>query len=299
MIYTVTLNPTIDCTMWVDTLEKGKTNRSTDELISVGGKGINVSVVLNELGFPSVATGFIAGFTGDAVEKILQMKGIETDFVRLPEGSTRINVQIKEKNETEINCNGPEVGIESQHRIFEKLERLSKGDVLVLAGSRPRGVAVDFYARIIEKVQPKGVLAIVDTTGQALIEALKYKPFLIKPNLSELEEITGKKLNSIDEIFATAESLKKQGAKNVIVSMGGDGAILVDSNGKHYKAEKVEGRCVNSVGAGDSLVAGFIAGILETGDYELALKLGCSAGAATAFCEGIAEKKNILEVFNR
>ena len=298
MIYTVTLNPTIDCTMWLDNFEKGKTNRSVRECISVGGKGINVSLVLKELGFSSVATGFVAGFTGEAVVNTLEEAGVQTDFVRLPCGNTRINMQLKEKDETEINGLGPEVGDEFGHELIKKLEVLSKGDVLVLAGSLPRGLDGEFYGNILKKLQGRGVLSVVDTTGQKLVNALKYNPFLIKPNLAELEEIVGTKLGSVEEVFASAEKLREMGAKNVIVSMGGDGAVLLDSTGERHIMGTIPGKLVNSVGAGDSLVAGFIAGLLETGDYTKALHIGCCAGAATAFSEGLAKKEDIEKLLN-
>ncbi len=297
MIYTVTLNPTIDCTMWVENFEKGKTNRSVREIIAVGGKGINVSLVLKELGFSSVATGFVAGFTGKAVVKTLEENGVQTDFVPLPYGNTRINMQLKEKGETEINGMGPEVSREYQEKLASKLECLSTGDVLVLAGSLSRGMPEDFYGSILEKLQGRGILTVVDTTGRKLVNALRYNPFLIKPNLAELEEIAGRKLGSLEEIFVSAESLREKGAKNVIVSLGGEGAVLVDSNGQRHIGEKIDGKCVNSVGAGDSLVAGFIAGLLETGDYAKALKLGCCCGAATAFSEGLATKEDIFKIY--
>ena len=298
MVYTVTLNPAIDCAMWLDGFEKGETNRCNSEFISVGGKGLNVSFVLKELGVESVATGFVAGFTGEAVESALENNGIKTDFVRLSEGNTRINVKLKEESETEINGTGPFVDEKSKQELVSKLAFLKKGDVLVLAGSLPRGISECFYGQILEKVGDRGVLTVVDTSGKALENVLEFNPFLIKPNLGELEEITGEKLGTIEEIYCAAEKLKKMGTVNVLVSMGEKGAVLVDKNGKRYYSGAAKIKCVNSVGAGDSMVAGFIAGYLQTDDFEYSLKLGNAAGAATAFSKGLAKADDIKKLFD-
>lgn len=298
MIYTVTLNPAIDYTIHADKIELGAINRSTAENITFGGKGVNVSTILKELGVRSTVLGFIAGFTGEAIEKGLNEKGIETDFIRLEKGLTRINIKIKSGSETDLNGQGPDIDSKALEKLFEKLDKLSDGDTLVLAGSIPHGLSEDIYENILEKLQGKKVRTVVDATGNLLLNTLKYKPFLIKPNDIELGEIFGGFPKSTEEITQYAKKLQEWGACNVLVSMAEKGALLLDKNGNTHLCGVCKGVVKNSVGAGDSMVAGFLAGI-DRGGYEYALKLGTAAGGATAFSEGLAEKELIEELFKQ
>ena len=298
MIYTVTFNPAVDYVVHSDELMVGSVNRSRKEEIYFGGKGINVSMVLGELGIKSKALGFVAGFTGEAIEKGIADKGVGSDFVRLDKGFSRINVKIKAKDETELNGQGPNILKEDIDKLFEKLDEISDGDTIVLAGSIPGSLPSDIYERILERLQTKKVRAVVDATKELLMNVLKYKPFLIKPNNFELGEMFGTELKTDDEIAAYAGKLKDMGAVNVLVSMAGDGAILLDENGKVHKCGVCKGTVKNSVGAGDSMVAGFLAGC-ETGDYEYALKLGTAAGGATAFSDGLANKELVYELLKQ
>ncbi|MCD8327863.1 MAG: 1-phosphofructokinase [Ruminococcus sp.] len=293
MIYTVSFNPAWDYVMVVDDFTLGKTNRSSFESVMFGGKGINVSAVLKELDLTSTALGFIAGFTGDALEKEIQQKGIKTDFIKLSEGMTRINVKLKTGKETEINGRGPKIDQAAITLLFEKLQALSSGDTLVLAGSIPAGMPDDIYENIMKRLMNKGITVVVDATKDLLLNVLKYKPFLIKPNVHELGEIFDVELKTDEEITQKAKVLQDRGARNVLISMGGDGAILVDENGIVHKIGVAEGKVINSVGAGDSMVAGFVAGYEKYHDYSLALKLGTAAGNATAFSEGLAKRDMI------
>lgn len=304
MVYTVTFNPAIDYVVHADEIKVGGVNRTKSEKIYFGGKGINVSMVLSELGVKSKALGFIAGFTGDAIEKGVSEKGVETDFIRLENGFSRINVKIKSENntkyctETELNGQGPAIDEKALNALFEKLDKLSEGDILVLAGSIPDSMPADIYEKILERLQNKNIKAVVDATKNLLMNVLKYKPFLIKPNNHELGEMFGVTLKTNDEISEYAQKLKDMGARNVLVSMAGDGALLLDENGKTHVCGVCRGTVKNSVGAGDSMVAGFIAGS-EQGDYEYALKLGTAAGGATAFSDGLAEKPLIDKLFKQ
>lgn len=292
MIYTVTFNPAVDYVVFCGSIRAGEVNRAENEQIFFGGKGINVSLVLNELGVKSTALGFTAGFTGEAIEKGVAKAGVLTDFVHLKSGFSRINVKIKSSAETEINGNGPAIGKEDISELFSKLSRLSDGDMLVLAGSVPKSLPGDIYEQILGRLSGKNIKFVVDAQKDLLLNTLKYKPFLIKPNLSELEEMFNTTLGNRGEIAARAEKLQEMGAKNVLVSMAGDGAILLDENGKLHTAAACKGVVRNSVGAGDSMVAGFIAGA-QSGDYEYALKLGTAAGGATAFSDGLAAGEEI------
>lgn len=298
MIYTVTFNPAVDYVVHSDELIVGSVNRSQKEEIYFGGKGINVSMVLGELGIKSKALGFVAGFTGDAIEKGIADKGVCSDFVKLHKGFSRINVKIKAKDETELNGQGPDILKEDIDKLFEKLDEISDGDTIVLAGSIPGSLPSDIYERILERLGTKKVRVVVDATKELLMNVLKYKPFLIKPNNFELGEMFGTELKTDDEIAAYAGKLKVMGAMNVLVSMAGDGAILLDENGRVHKCGVCKGRVKNSVGAGDSMVAGFLAGC-ETGDYEYALKLGTAAGGATAFSDGLAKKELVYELLKQ
>lgn len=299
MIYTVTFNPALDYVVRLPAFEPGSVNRTQSEDIQLGGKGINVSCVLGQLGFKSVALGFVAGFTGEAVEAGLARRGVNADFIRLSEGLTRINVKIKASAETEINGQGPHIPAQALEELFHKLEHLTAGDVLVLAGSIPSSLPSDVYQRILEKLAPKGVLCAVDATGELLVKVLPYKPFLIKPNNHELGEIFGRTLHTDAEIVECARLLQQKGARNVLVSMAGDGALLLDEGGSVHRLEAFKGKVKNSVGAGDSMVAGFIAGWLEKGDYAWALRLGSACGSATAFSDALATRAEIETLLQR
>lgn len=298
MIYTVSFNPAWDYVMSVDDFKIGKTNRSSFESIMFGGKGINVSAVLKELDVTSTALGFVAGFTGEALESEIKSEGIKTDFIKLSKGMTRINVKLKTGKETEINGRGPKIDEAAIQLLFEKLDSLSGGDILILAGSIPTGMPDDIYEKILERLKDKGITFVVDATKDLLLNVLKYKPFLIKPNIHELEEIFDAKLKTDEDIIEKAKILQSRGAKNVLISMGGDGALLLDEFNNVHKIGVAEGKVINSVGAGDSMVAGFVAGYERYHDYSLALKLGTAAGNATAFSEGLAKKELIDTVFN-
>jgi 1-phosphofructokinase len=260
-----------------------------------GGKGINVSIVLNELGTPSIALGFTAGFTGEAIENGIKAMGIKSDFVRLKTGNSRINVKIKAGEETELNGQGPHIDDEALEALFVKLDKLSDGDTLVLAGSIPSSLPSDIYERIMQRLSDRKIRTVVDATNDLLLNVLKYKPFLIKPNNHELGEMFGVTLSEDEEIERYARKLKDMGAINVLISMAGDGAMLIDENGKCHRCGVCKGKVRNSVGAGDSMVAGFLTGA-QNGDYEYALKLGTAAGGATAFSDGLAVKAKIEEL---
>lgn len=298
MIYTVTFNPAIDYVVRIGEMKVGVVNRTESEEIYFGGKGLNVSIILNELGIKSEALGFVAGFTGEAIENGMAKDGIKTDFVHLNNGFSRINVKIQSSFETEINGQGPEISEENIEELFKKLNKIQDGDTIVLAGSIPASLPSDIYERILEYLKNKKIRAIVDATGDLLMNVLKYKPFLIKPNNFELEEIFGVELKTAEDVSEYALKLKEMGAVNVLVSMAGDGAILADENGKIHACGVCSGTVKNSVGAGDSMVAGFIAGC-EKKSYEYALKLGTAAGGATAFSDGLAKKDLIYSLLEQ
>ena len=294
MIYTVTFNPSLDYVIQVDKLVPGEINRTTHEAVYPGGKGNNVSIILSNLGHSSKALGFTAGFTGEALENMLKEFGCDTAFIRLPEGSTRINVKINAGEETEINGQGPVISEEAQQALFEQLDALKKEDILVLAGSIPNTLPSDIYERILEHLQGRGIHFVVDATKELLLKVLKYHPFLIKPNNHELGEMFGVTLKTRDEIVTYAKKLQEMGAENVLVSMAGDGAILLTEDGIIYKAKPPKGKVLNSVGAGDSMVAGFLTGYLNTGEYEKAFRLGVVTGSATTFQYWLATKEDIV-----
>lgn len=299
MIYTVTFNPAIDYVVELVSFNIGEINRTTREYMNLGGKGVNVSRVLTNLEVPNVALGFVAGFTGDALRSGLERMGVKTDFISLEEGNTRINVNIKGVEETDINARGPEIPNSAIDELFKKLDNLQSGDTLVLAGSIPTSLPNDMYERIMERLYGKGIRFVVDATKDLLVKSLKYEPFLIKPNNHELGEIFGLELTTDNEIIYYARELKKQGAKNVLISMAGDGAILVDENDVAHKIGTPKGKVKNSVGAGDSMVAGFCAGYLEKGDYKYALRMGTAAGSASAFSESLATKQEVRDLLNK
>ena len=291
MIYTVTFNPAIDYSMKIENISFGKTNRSKNEYIAFGGKGINVSFILNELNTESTALGFIGGFTGLALKDALENAGIKTDFVFLKNGVTRINVKLKGENETEINALGPDISADELKAFFEKLKFLKRGDILILSGSVPGSLPDNIYENILENIQNKGIDFAVDATGKLLLNTLKYRPLLIKPNKAELEEILNIKINGKEDIVSGAKKLQTSGARNVMVSLGKEGALLLCEDGKILENPSLCKKAVNTVGAGDSMVAGFIAG-LKNG-FEYAFRLANAAGSATAGSENLATKEEI------
>lgn len=299
MICTLTLNPAIDYIVTLDNLKVGKINRSKAENIYFGGKGINVSLILSELGIKSVATGFVAGFTGVALVKGISSDNLKCDFVKLKKGVTRINVKIRDGEETDINAQGPIVDGCDIDRLFQKLDNMTKGDLLILSGSIPSNLPQDIYEKIMQRLKPKGVTFLVDAEGELLMSTLKYNPFLIKPNADELGEIFSVKINNTADALKYAKELRKRGAQNVLVSLGKDGAVLLDENDKEYYMPACEGDAVNSVGAGDSMLAGFIAGHILNGDYNYALKLATAAGGATAFSQGLAKSQDIEKLMEQ
>ena len=299
MIYTVTFNPSLDYVVQVEHFQGDAVNRTSEEHVYPGGKGNNVAVIASNLGMKSRALGFKAGFTGTAMEQMLQEFGCDTDFIALEEGVTRINVKVKSDDEFEINGQGPRIPDEKIRQLYEKLDALESGDVLVLSGSIPNTLPDDMYERIMERLAGTGVRISVDATKDLLMNVLKYHPFLIKPNNHELGEMFGVTLESDDEIAGYARKLQEMGARNVLVSMAGDGAILVTEDGSVLKQLPPAGEVVNSVGAGDSMVAGFLAGYLKTGSYEEALKLGTAAGSATAFTSWLADAGTVGELYKK
>lgn len=299
MIYTVTFNPAIDYVVRMDSFLLDTVNRTIAEEIYYGGKGINVSAVLRELGHDSMALGFIAGFTGDEIAEGLNKQGIHTDFIRLDEGMSRINVKIKAQQETEINGQGPHISEAAVEQLFDKLDSLKAGDVLILAGSIPTSMPEDSYEQIMARLDGKNIQIVVDATKSLLVNVLKYHPFLVKPNNHELGEIFHTVLKTSDEIIEAAKKLQQMGARNVLISMAGDGAILVAENGEIHQIGVPKGKVQNSVGAGDSMVAGFTAGYMEKQDYLYALKLGTACGSATAFSKGLAVKEGIEQLLKQ
>lgn len=299
MIYTVTLNPSIDYVVRLESLVTGITNRTTSEEYYFGGKGINVSCVLAELDLESTAFGFVAGFTGDAIEKGIRNDKIITDFIRLEKGISRINVKIKADDETEINCQGPHIEESELERLLNKVDRINDGDTIVIAGNVPNTMPDDVYERILERIKGKNVRIVVDATKKLLLNSLKYKPFLIKPNRQELSEIFETEISTEADIEKYAKELQKMGAQNVLISLGGDGAMLIDEFGEKHKQGVLKEKVINTVGSGDSMVAGFIAGYEKEHSYPYALKLGSACGNATAFLSGLATREKINELLKK
>ena len=298
MIYTVTFNPSLDYIVSVNDFQLGLTNRTTSEQLVAGGKGINVSLVLKNLGFESVALGFVAGFTGEEIAKQVTEMGVENGFIPV-EGVSRINVKLTSVDGTEINGQGPQITPPKVQELMERLNLLGEGDVLILSGSVPESVASDIYKEIMEKMEGRGVLVVVDATGELLMQTLSHRPFLIKPNQHELGTLFGVSVSTRDEVVPYACKLQEMGARNVLVSMGGEGAVLLAQNGEIYSAPAPEGQVVNSVGAGDSMVAGFMAGWLEKKDLRHAFYMGLATGSASAFSEKMATKEEVLELFKQ
>lgn len=297
MIYTITFNPALDYIMVVPSCRNGEVNRTESEKIMAGGKGINVSIVLNNMGVENTALGFISGFTGGAIENILADMNCKTDFIKLDNGFSRINVKIKSDTETEINGQGPDISDSAVKKLYEKLDSLNDGDTLVLAGSIPSSLSDSIYCEIMDYLKDKKLNIVVDATKDLLVNVLKFKPFLVKPNNHEIGEIFGVELKTRSEVVPYAKKMQEMGAKNVLVSMAGEGAVFVGENGEVYESEAPKGKLVNSTGAGDSMVAGFLAGYMEKQDFMYALKMGLSAGSASAFSENLATKEEILNVF--
>ncbi|MCB5922583.1 1-phosphofructokinase [[Ruminococcus] torques] len=299
MIYTVTFNPSLDYIVSVNDFQLGLTNRTDSELILPGGKGINVSTILMNLGIDSTAFGFAAGFTGEEIIREVEAMGIRSDFIKIDSGISRINLKLKNLDGTEINGSGPEISEEKIEELLRKLDILGEGDILVLAGSIPASMPADMYSTIMERLQHKNVTFIVDATKDLLINVLKYKPFLIKPNNHELGELFDVKLTTREEVIPYGKKLQKQGARNVLISMAGEGAVLVAEDGSVYEAPAPKGTLVNAVGAGDSMVAGFTAGWIEKKDYRHAFYMGVSAGSASAFSEYLATKEEIMDLYEK
>ena len=299
MVYTVTFNPSLDYIVSVEDFQLGKTNRTAKEQMLPGGKGINVSTVLKNLGIPNIALGFSAGFTGEEIKRRVEEMGLASDFINLQNGYSRINVKMKDFDGTEINGQGPDISPEETERLLRKLDSLKEEDVLVLAGSIPRTMPDSIYSDILRRLDGKGILTVVDATGELLLHVLEYSPFLIKPNNHELGEIFQVKLETREDVVPYARKLQEKGARNVLVSMAGQGAVLLDEMGQVHMLPAPKGKLVNAVGAGDSMVAGFLAGWLTKKDYEYAFRMGISAGSASAFSENLATKKEIEEVYRQ
>ena len=299
MIYTVTFNPSLDYIVSVDNFRLGLTNRTDSELLLPGGKGINVSVVLMNLGIESTALGFVAGFTGEEVIRRLEQMGVKNGFIWLEEGFTRINLKLKSIDGTEINGQGPAIGEEPAGLLMKKLNTLGEGDVLFLSGSIPASMPDDAYRKIMEMLDGKGIMTVVDATGHLVMNVLEYRPFLIKPNNHELGEIFETELKTRESVIPYGRKLQEMGARNVLVSMAGEGAVLIAANGEVYDTPAPEGKLVNGVGAGDSMVAGFMAGYMERHDYGHAFRMGVAAGSASAFSENLATKQEIEAVYSK
>lgn len=297
-IFTVTLNPSLDYTVTVDDFRPGYTNRTSSETLTAGGKGINVSTVLKNLGLESMALGFVAGFTGEEVKRQLAERGIEDGLITLEKGLTRINFKLSSIEGTEVNGQGPEIPKEAFLRLCERMQELTAGDVLFLSGNIPPSLAKDSYRRLMEQTAP-GVLVVVDAAGEQLKHALALHPFLVKPNCHELGELFGVTLTDRSLVIPYAKKLQEMGARNVLVSLAGEGAALVVEDGSVQEAPAPVGKVINGVGAGDSMAAGFVAGWLEKQDYGYAFALGLSAGSATAFSEGLADAETIRALYRK
>lgn len=299
MIYTLTFNPSLDYIVTVPKFTCGVVNRTSKEVIFPGGKGINVSMVLKNLGFENTALGFLAGFTGDALKSLVEEKGIHAEFIAVERGMTRINVKLRSTQETEINGQGPAIDEADIKKLYERLDTLQDGDILVMAGSIPDVMPKTMYMDIMEHLKEKKLRIVVDATNDLLVNVLKYKPFLIKPNNHELGEIFRVTIKEKADVVKYARKLQEQGARNVLVSMAGDGAVLLAEDGTVYQAEAPKGKVVNSVGAGDSMVAGFLAGYLESESYEKAFQMGVCTGSASAFSEELATKEEVLALLDK
>ena len=299
MIYTVTFNPSLDYIVAVEDFKLGLTNRTSSELMLPGGKGINVSTVLMNLGIENTALGFTAGFVGDEIVRRLEKMGVKSDFIKISEGVSRINLKLKSIDGTEINGMGPEISTDKVQELMDRLDSLGEGDVLFLAGSIPSSMPDDMYEKIMARLDGKGVMIVVDATKDLLMNVLKYHPFLVKPNNHELGEIFGVELKTREDVVPYGKKLQEKGAANVLISMAGEGAVLIAGNGEVFMEPAPEGKLINGVGAGDSMVAGFMAGWMEKKDYEHAFHMGISAGSASAFSENLATREEIEKVYRQ
>lgn len=299
MIYTVTFNPSLDYIVTVKEFQVGMTNRTESEKLLPGGKGINISIVLKNLGIENTALGFVAGFTGTEIARKVDELGVHAEFMQIPQGISRINLKLQSIDGTEINGAGPDISKQQVEELLERLDNLQAGDILCLAGSIPKSMPSDIYQKILIRLQDKGILTVVDATKELLTKVLQYRPFLIKPNNYELGELFGVNLQTRQEVVGYAKKLQDMGARNVLVSMAGEGAVLLAENGQVYSAPAPKGELVNGVGAGDSMVAGFVAGWLETKDYGQAFRMGLAAGSASAFSENLATKEEILTILQQ
>ena len=299
MIYTVTFNPSLDYIVSVDDFKLGLTNRTSSELMLPGGKGINVSIVLKNLGIQSTALGFMAGFTGKEIARRLEEEGVASDFIQIEEGISRINLKLKSIDGTEINGSGPKIPKEKVEELMKRLNTMKEGDVLFLAGSIPASMPDDIYSRIMKELKDKGIMIVVDATRDLLVNVLKYHPFLVKPNNHELGEIFGVELKTRQDVIPYGKKLQEKGARNVLISMAGEGAVLVAEDGQVFEKPAPKGTLVNGVGAGDSMVAGFMAGWMEKQDYEYAFHMGISAGSASAFSENLATREEVQAVYEQ
>jgi len=299
LINTITLNPSLDYIVKVDNFKVGTVNRSNEEKIYAGGKGINVSIVLNNLGVQNTALGFVAGFTGEEILRKIEEHGVDCDFIKLKNGLSRINVKLKSNEETEINGCGPDISEAELENLYQKISTLGKGDYLVLSGSIPASVPNDIYESIMKRLSANGVEFVVDATKDLLLKVLKYKPFLIKPNHHELAEMFNVVINNDEDIIKYGKKLQDMGAKNVLISMAGDGAILIPENGEPIKREVPKGILKNSVGAGDSMVAGFICGYIKSNNIDEAFKMGIATGSASAFSEELATKEEVINLLEQ
>ena len=293
MFYTVTLNPALDYILQVDDFGIGKINRTKTEKILPGGKGLNVSMVLKNLGVDSVAIGFIAGFTGDELKKQMEQKGVKTEFIKVQNGMTRINVKISSNQETALNGIGPDIDEKDIEELLQKINEITSDDLVILSGNIPKSIPKNIYQIICDILEKNNVTFVVDATRELLIDVLKYKPFLIKPNKEELEETFKVKITTKDELVTYAKKLQDMGAQNVLISLGGDGAMLLNKEDKVYYSKAPKGKVINTVGAGDSMVAGFLAGYKKTKDYEQAFKMGIATGSASAFSMDLATAKEV------
>lgn len=299
MIFTVTFNPSLDYIVRVDEMRLGTINRTNYEQLLPGGKGINVSIVLGNLGHPSRALGFSAGVTGAALEKLLADSGVDADLVHVKAGFTRINAKVKAVEETEINGQGPRIAPEDVDALFSKLDVLGQDDTLVISGSVPNTLPSDMYEQVMERLAGRGVRIVVDAERDLLTRVLPYRPFLVKPNNHELGDIFGVTLKTRDEVVPYARRMQEMGAQNVLVSMAGEGGVLVAADGQVYQSPAAKGTVVNSVGAGDSCVAGFLAGLMETGSYQTAFRMGLAAGSASAFSDHLATRPEVEDLMSR
>lgn len=299
MIYTVTFNPSLDYIVTVNDFMTGVVNRTSKEIIFPGGKGINVSMVLSNLGCKNTALGFMAGFTGEAIIKMLQQKDISTDFIHVEKGTSRINVKLRAQKETEINGQGPQIESADIKKLYAKLDQLQDGDILVLAGSIPDTMPESMYMDIMDFLKEKDLKIVVDATKDLLMNVLPFHPFLIKPNNHELGEMFHTTITDKADVIRYAKKLQEKGARNVLISMAGDGAVLLTEDGQEFQSEAPKGQLVNSVGAGDSMVAGFLYGYLQNNDYADAFKYGVCTGSASAFSEELATKAQVEALLDK